>query len=164
MLLLAARIEAFEGAAKKAGVWLVRIAVVYCFIFALLVTVIQEMVPQLPRLLTFKMQQTDFLREFLPPFAAAEQLIQFARPEDKVLSIGDWAVAYTPYPAQVKNLYRTDRIYTPQDIDTELPKLPYRYLILPSGPALPAVEEAAKRHRGLAEVYAGANFHLYLLN
>ena len=163
-MFLAGRSEAFYSITKKANHWLLQMALIYCFVFSLLVTIIQEMVPQLPRLLTFTMQQTDFLREFLPPFGAMEYLNKVARPEDKILSIGNYAIAYAPYPAQVKHLFNNDRKYTTDDVHRELPKLNYRYLILPVGPDLQSLEESARKHRALAEVYAGPDFRLYLLN
>ena len=163
-LLLSVRLETVGQKAGQAATWLISCALIYGFVFALLVNVIQELAPPLPGVLTGKITQIDLLRQFLPPFAAMEQLHKSARPEDLVFSAGNWAVAYAPYPAVVNHIYRTDRAYSGKEIASELSKQQYRFLVLPHSPNRLELEEAARRVRAMAELYSDANFHLYLLN
>ncbi len=163
-LLLFARLEIVDQKAGRRASWLMSCSLIYGFVFALLVNVIQELAPPLPAVLTGKITQTDLLRQFLPPFAAMEQLHKSARPDDLVFSAGNWAVSYAPYPAAVNHIYRTDRAYTAKEITSELSKQPYRFLLLPHSSNRLELEAAARRLRGLAELYSDGNFHLYLLN
>ena len=163
-LLLSVRLETIGRKAGHGASLVMSCALIYGFVFALLVNVIQELAPPLPAVLTGKITQSDLLRQFLPPFAAMEQLHKSARPEDLVFSAGNWAVAYAPYPAAVNHIYRTDRAYSGNEITNELSKQPYRFLLLPHSPNRLELEAAARRVRALSELYSDKNFHLYLLN
>jgi hypothetical protein len=112
----------------------------YGFVFALYVTVVVELHPALPGYLLRLTGRETFLTQALPPFGAMHALRGLAGPEDLVYAVGNWAVAYAPYPNQVNHYYRTERDY-PMGLLAELQNRPYRWLVVPADfAALPQYE------------------------
>jgi hypothetical protein len=125
----------------------------YGFAFALYVTVVVELHPALPGYLLRLTSREAFLAQALPPFGAMHALRGMAGPEELVYAVGNWSVAYAPYPNQVNHLYRNSRVYSLEHLG-ELARLPYRWLIVPADfPPLPQYEER----------YRDAHFRLYRL-
>jgi hypothetical protein len=125
----------------------------YGFVFALFVTVVMELHPALPGYLLRLTSREAFLAQALPPFGAMHALRGMAGPDELVYAVGNWAIAYAPYPNQVQHYYRTERRYTLARLD-ELAKRSYRWLIVPVDfPALPQYEQR----------YRDAHFILYRL-
>lgn len=113
----------------------------YGFVFALYVTVVVELHPALPGYVLRMTSREAFLAQALPPFGAMHALRGMAGPEDLVYAVGNWAIAYAPYPNQVNHYYRTSRRYNLEHLE-ELRQRPYRWLIVPADfPALPQYEE-----------------------
>jgi len=125
----------------------------YGFVFALYVTVVVELHPALPGYLLRVTSREAFLSQALPPFGAMHALRGLAGPDELVYAVGNWAIAYAPYPNQVNHYYRTARQYTLAQLD-ELAQKPYRWLIVPVDfPPLPQYEQR----------YRDAHFMVYRL-
>ncbi len=125
----------------------------YGFVFSLYVTVVVELHPALPGYFLRLTSREAFLSQALPPFGAMHALQRIAGPDELVYAVGNWAIAYAPYPNQVQHYYRTARLYTLAQLD-ELAKRPYRWLIVPVDfPALPQYEQR----------YRDAHFIVYRL-
>ena len=125
----------------------------YGFVFALFVAVVMELHPALPGYLLRLTSREAFLAQALPPYGAMHALHGLASSDDLVYGVGNWAIAYAPYPNQVQHYYRTERSYSLAQLD-ELAKRPYRWLIVPVDfPALPQYEQR----------YRDASFMVYRL-
>lgn len=116
----------------------------YGFVFALYVTVVVELHPALPGYLLRLTSREAFLAQALPPFGAMQALRGLAGPEELVYAVGNWAIAYAPFPNQVNHYYRTERIYTLSQLE-ELEQRPYRWLIVPAD--FPALSQYEQRYR-----------------
>jgi hypothetical protein len=126
-------------------------------LFSMPVVIIMEMAPaQVPFFLK-QIDGTTFLRRTLAPYGAVEFLDRHATVSDSVASIGDWAAAYSPNPANFHILYNNDRIYTPASVGSML-KPDDRYLILPARPNLAELESAAREDRWLTRLYQDQDF------
>jgi 4-amino-4-deoxy-L-arabinose transferase-like glycosyltransferase len=159
-LLVGDRLEAASRSSVRSMRVFALIGLLYCGVFAVLVTVILEMYPHQPALLAHRIDNRQFLRAELLPFGAIDFLNGRAGPTDLVLSIGCWAVSYAPFPARVNHVYRNERQYSKADV-AELSRRPYRFLILPEAANTPQVEEAASRERQIALQYSDSNFRVY---
>jgi hypothetical protein len=104
----------------------------YVFVFALPVTVILEVYTAEPAFLARAMSEEAALEKALPPFRVMHDLKDFAGPDDNVLSIGNWAICYAPFPARVRELL-LPRAYTPEDLE-DLNSGRFRFVILPDSP------------------------------
>ena len=143
--------------------WLSLSAMTGALIFGLPVTIILEMAPAQIPLLLKQIDGATFLKRTLPPYAAVESLAKRASPSDRVASVGDWAVAYAPNPANFWHLYRDKRRYQPADVQRILRDSQGRYLILPNSPNLAELEAAARQSSGLERLYQDKDFVLYRL-
>ncbi|MBK5294165.1 MAG: hypothetical protein JJE04_21115 [Acidobacteriia bacterium] len=159
---IAGRIEAASSANRVLHL-LVLAGFVYCAAFALPITVILEMLPTQPAMLAGRISREDLLRAELPPFGAMQFLSRQAQASDRILSLGNWAVCYAPFPAKVNHVYRNSRTYSPED-PQPLGKEPYDFLILPNGPELAGLERSAAAMRKLKSVYRDKQFVLYRLH
>jgi hypothetical protein len=84
-------------------------------------------------------------------------LNQHATASDSIASIGDWAAAYAPNPANFHLVYLNRRRYQPASVRA-LMQPGDRYLILPNTPDLADLESAARQDRRLTRVYKDPDF------
>lgn len=143
--------------------WLSFAAMTAALVFALPVTIILEMAPAEIPLLLKQIDGATFLRRTLPPYAAVEFLATRATLSDRVASVGDWAVAYSPNPGLFWHDYDSDRRYHPRDVVQILQQSRANYLILPQGLNLAKLEEAAQQHSQLTRLYQDHDFVVYAL-
>lgn len=102
----------------------------YVFVFALPVTVIVEVFAAQPAFLARRLSTEAALERALPAFAVMSRLAEHAGPEDDVLSIGNYAVCYAPYPANVKEVLAMDRPYGEADLAPLRTGL-FKYVVVP---------------------------------
>lgn len=126
-------------------------------LFSVPIIILIEMAPAQIPLFLKQIDAETFLRRTLPPYGAVEFLNQHATASDSIASVGDWAAAYTPNPANFHLVYRTRRYYKPSSVRRILHS-DDRYLILPNGPNLADLESAASKARHLTRVYQDPNF------
>jgi hypothetical protein len=126
-------------------------------LFSLPVLVLVEMAPAQIPLFLKQINAATFLRRTLPPFGAVEFLSRRASPSDHILSIGDWAAAYAPNPANFDSLYSNRRKYSSAALNRLL-KPDDRFLILPAGPDLAPLEAAIPHDRMPTRVYQDRDF------
>lgn len=136
------------------------VALVYCFGFATLVTVILEAYPSQPAFLLNRISREEFLRRELPPFGVMQALHGRAGPDDLVLSIGAWSIAYAPFPGKVNHVYRNSRAYTPADLAPAGDRS-YAFLILPAASNLNELKRQADQYGRWEAVYSDPYFRLY---
>jgi hypothetical protein len=153
------RITAFQAHAPKS----ISFASAGCLIVAMLVTIVMELAPPQPQFLLHWIDGNTYLRQALPPFGAVEFLQKKATRDDYILSIGDWAAAYSPNPSRFQHVYNNARTYGTSDLENELPLAPWRYLILPNSANRKELESFVCRTRLLREEYSDANFSVYEL-
>lgn len=128
-------------------------------VFALPVVILIEMAPaQIP----FFFRQIDaatFLRRTLPPYGAVEFLSQHATASDSIASVGDWAAAYAPNPANFHLVYFNDQRYQPANALKVLHPGD-SYLILPkhANANLAELEAAVGQDHRLTRVYQDHDF------
>lgn len=138
------------------------LAAAWAFLFALPVTIIQELHPATPRYLVGSMTRDEFLEIALPPYAAARSLEGVAGAGDLVLSIGGWALAHFPYPAAVDEVFRNERDYGAADL-ARLSERRYRFLVLPAAPNIAELEAAARGFARLKPLFQDRWFRVYEL-
>jgi hypothetical protein len=126
-------------------------------LFSAPVLILIEMAPAQIPLFMKRIDAATFLRRTLPPYGAVEFLKQHATGSDSIASIGDWAVAYAPNPANFHVIYITERTYRPAWVLRALQPAD-RYLILPNSPNLTDLESAARQNRSLTRVYQDPDF------
>ena len=126
-------------------------------LFSAPVLILIEMAPAQIPLFMKRIDAATFLRRTLPPYAAVEFLNRHATASDSIASIGDWAVAYAPNPANFHLIYLNERTYRPAWVLTVLHPAD-RYLILPNSPNLADLEAAARKNRSLTRVYQDPDF------
>ena len=126
-------------------------------LFSLPVVILIEMAPAQIPLFLKQIDAATFLRRTLPPYGAVEYLSQHATPSDSIVSVGDWAVAYTPNPANFHVTYLNERRYSPDSVHRML-QPDDRYLILPKHPNLKELESIAREDHTLKRVYEDREF------
>jgi len=159
-LLVGERLEAVSRSAGRIPRVTAPGALLYAAVFATLVTVILEMYPRQPALLAGRIDRRQFLSAELTPFSAIDFLNGRAGRGDLVLSVGNWAVSYAPYPADVNHVYRNERYYFTNDL-AELALRPYRFLILPASENLAELVQAARAIRAVELLHADSHFRVY---
>ncbi len=159
-LLLADHLEAVALCPARALRAIAHTALIYCFVFATLVTVILEMYPSQPALWTGAIDKQEFLQRELMPYGVIRALQGRAGPNDRVLSIGAWAISYAPFPAQINHIYQSTRQYSAEDLQ-ELSRDRYKFLILPVSPNSAELEGAAARIRPIKYLHGDQHFRLY---
>lgn len=126
-------------------------------LFSLPITVLMEMAPAQIPLFLKQIDGPTFLRRTLDPYGATEFVDHHATASDSIASVGDWAAAYAPNPANFHLFYDNERRYsrsnvlmllTPQD----------RFLILPAHPNLKKLESAAREKYPITRVYQDRYF------
>jgi hypothetical protein len=133
---------------------------IWCGTFAFPITIILEMLPNQPAMLAGSIGKEELLRRELQPFGAMHFTAGASKKEDRIFSVGNWAVSYAAYPAQVNHIYRTERRYEARDLG-EFLRHDYRFLILPQAGNLPELEQAASQKGALDRVYTDAYFNVY---
>ncbi len=126
-------------------------------LFSLPVVILIEMAPAQIPLFLKQIDSATFLRRTLPPYGAVEYLSHHATPSDSIASVGNWAVAYTPNPANFHLTYLNERRYTPSSVRGIL-RPNDRYVILPKRPNLKELESAAREQHALTRVYEDREF------
>jgi len=126
-------------------------------VFALPVVVLIEMAPAQIPLFLKQINAATFLRRTLPPYGAVEFLSQHATSSDSILSVGDWAAAYAPNPANFRVVYFNERSYQPGNVFRALHPSD-RYLILPRHANLAELESAARQDLRLTRLYQDHDF------
>jgi hypothetical protein len=126
-------------------------------LFSLPVVILIEMAPAQIPLFLKQIDAATFLRRTLPPYGAVQFLNQHATASDSISSIGDWAAAYAPNPANFHLVYLNRRRYQPASVRA-LMQPGDRYLILPNTPDLADLESAARQDRRLTRVYKDPDF------
>ncbi len=132
-------------------------AMAAALLFSAPIVILIEMAPAQIPLFLKQIDAATFLRRTLPPYGAVEFLNQHATASDSILSVGDWAAAYAPNPANFHLTYFTERRYSP-DAVRRLLQPGDRYLILPTQPNLADLESAARQDRSLTRVYQDPDF------
>jgi hypothetical protein len=126
-------------------------------LISLPIVILIEMAPAQIPLFLKQIDAATFLRRTLPPYAAVEFLNQHASASDAIASVGDWATAYAPNPANFHMIYFTDGRYQPTTVRTVLQPRD-RYLILPNRPSLADLESAARQDHRVTRVYQDRDF------
>ena len=126
-------------------------------VFSLPVVILIEMAPAQIPLFLKQIDAATFLRRTLPPYGAVEYLSQHATPSDSIASVGDWAAAYTPNPANFHVTYLNERRYSPDSVQRML-RPEDRYVILPRRPNLKELESVVRENRALMRVYQDRDF------
>jgi hypothetical protein len=126
-------------------------------LFSLPIVILIEMAPAQIPLFLKQIDAATFLRRTLPPYAAVEFLNQHASASDTIASVGDWAAAYAPNPANFHLLYLDQRRYGPTSVRSVL-QPGDRYLILPNAPNLADLESAARQDHRLTRLYQDRDF------
>ena len=126
-------------------------------LFSFPIVVLIEMAPAQIPLFLKQIDAATFLRRTLPPYGAVEYLSRHATASDSVASLGDWAAAYSPNPANFHLTYLTQRKYPIESV-LKLVRPDDRYLILPRNSNLSELESAASRDHTLARVYQDSDF------
>lgn len=122
----------------------------YVFVFALPVTVLLEVFAAQPAFLARRIDETEALRRALPAFDVMQRLSTIAGPADRVLSIGNYALCYAPFPANVKEVLSMTGEYAAADL-APLDSGQFRFLILPDAFRVPV---------GGREVHRAGGFRL----
>jgi Dolichyl-phosphate-mannose-protein mannosyltransferase len=126
-------------------------------LFSAPIVILIEMAPAQIPLFLKQIDAATFLRRTLPPYGAVEFLSRHATASDSIFSVGDWAAAYAPNPANFHLTYFTGRKYSP-DAVRGLLQPGDRYIILPTRPNLADLESAVRQDRNLARVYQDSDF------
>jgi Dolichyl-phosphate-mannose-protein mannosyltransferase len=126
-------------------------------LFSLPVVILIEMAPAQIPLFLKQINAATFLRRTLPPYGAVEFLDHHATASDSIASVGDWAAAYAPNPANFHVFYLNERLYNPGSVRMLL-KPEDRYLILPAQPNLQTLESAAGDDFRFSRVYQDRDF------
>ncbi|HTW65424.1 MAG TPA: glycosyltransferase family 39 protein [Bryobacteraceae bacterium] len=126
-------------------------------IFSVPIIVLMEMAPAQIPLFLKQIDAATFLQRTLPPYGAVAFLDQHASASDSVASLGDWAAAYAPNPANFHILYLNQRRYTPASVRGLL-KPDDRYLILPRRPNLAELESAVREELNVTRLYEDRDF------
>jgi hypothetical protein len=126
-------------------------------LFSLPIVILIEMAPAQIPLFLKQIDAATFLRRTLPPYGAVEFLSLHATASDSIASVGDWAAAYAPNPANFHLDYVNERRYRPASVRMLL-QPGDRYLILPNGPNLADLESGAPQDRRLTRVYEDPDF------
>ncbi len=136
---------------------LVATALGVALVASLPIIILIEMAPAQIPLFLKQIDRATFLRRTLPPYGALEFLSQHATASDSIASVGDWASAYAPNPANFHLFYRTGRQYDPSSVFRVL--LPEdRYIILPARPNVAELESAARQDHRLTRLYRDHDF------
>jgi hypothetical protein len=137
--------------------WLAAAAMSAALLFALPAVVLVEMAPdEIPYFLK-RIDSATFLRRTLPPYGAVEFLSRHATTEDSIASLGAWAAAYTPNPANFHLIYLNQRAYNAASVHRLLQPQD-RYIILPRHPNLQELEAAVREDRKVKRVYQDREF------
>jgi hypothetical protein len=126
-------------------------------LFSLPIVILIEMAPAQIPLFLKQIDAATFLRRTLPPYGAVQFLNQHASAFDSIASVGDWAAAYAPNPANFHLIYYTDQRYWPTSVRSVL-QPGVRYLILPNRPNLADLESAAGQDHRLTRLYQDRDF------
>ena len=126
-------------------------------LFSFPIVVLIEMAPAQIPLFLKQIDAATFLRRTLPPYGAVEFLSQHASASDSIASLGNWAAAYSPNPANFHLAYLNERQY-PIELLRKLLHPDDRYLILPRHSNLVELESVAREGRSLTRVYQDNDF------
>lgn len=132
-------------------------AMAAALLFSLPVVILIEMAPAQIPLFLKQIDAATFLRRTLPPYGAVEFLSRHAAASDQVSSVGDWAAAYAPNPANFRLIYLNERQYKPAAVVGVLQQNT-RYLILPRRPNLAELESAVRQVRTVTRLYRDHEF------
>jgi hypothetical protein len=105
-----------------------------CLLFSFTVCVLLEVTA--PQLLWFagRISAAEYLRQALPPFAAAEALAGRAAADDKILAVDSCASPYAPFAGRTACFSTHDLGRTPEGVAAHARQGGYRFIILPAEP------------------------------
>jgi hypothetical protein len=140
----------------------VRAMAIYCFVFALSLTLILEM--NVPRLKLFARQidEPEFLRESLVTYRAIEAINRVAHAGQLVYSVGNCSTFYSNI--EFHCYYDAWNNYSLDQITRELRETHYQYLIVPRGwGEEPRHMHVVQAFYHVAPLYADDAFRVYWL-
>jgi hypothetical protein len=140
----------------------VRAMAIYCFVFALSLTLILEM--NVPRLKLFARQidEPEFLRESLVTYRAIEAINRVSHPGQLVYAVGNCSTFYSNI--EFHCYYDAWNNYSLDQITRELRETHYQYLIVPRGwGEEPRHMHVVQAFYHVAPLYADDVFRVYRL-